>query len=107
MRGVFQYIIDGYMDERSQRQCLRRLPEVRENEQESNDRPLLKQAAYLLTDLLPTWYYILAKCSEIPTSAKDEALIEYARSVEPYLTSGTGFAEVPLLEALDVLDLPF
>jgi len=107
VRSVFQYVIDGYVNERSQRQCVRRLPEVREEERASDDRPSLQRAAFLLTDLLPTWYYILARCSGIPARAKDGALHEYDRSVKPFLTSGTGMAEVPLLEALDILDLPF
>lgn len=107
VRDVFQYIIDGYADERNQREFVRRLPEVREDKPAAEDRPSLQQPAYLLTDLLPTWYHILARCSYFSPTAKNDAVQEYEQAVRPLLTSGTGTAEVPLLAALDILDLPF
>jgi len=107
VRSVFQDIIDGYADEQSQRNSIRRLPEVREDEPTGTDRPSLQQPAYLLTDLLPSWYPILIRCGDFSTSAKNAALREYERSVKPSLEVGTGTAEVPLLQALDILDLPF
>jgi hypothetical protein len=107
VRSVFQYIIDGYAEERGQRECARRLPEVPQDERAADARPSLQQPAYLLTDLLPTWYHILARCGDFPPVAKNAALQEYERVVKPFLTTGTGTAEVPLLAALDILDLPF
>lgn len=107
VRSVFQHIINGYVTERNQQECVRRLPEVREDEEDANERQSLQRAAFLLTDLLPTWFFVFARCNSLPASAKDEAFDEYAQSVKPYLTSGTGVAEVPLLAALDVLNLPF
>lgn len=107
VRDVFQQIIDGYATEREHRECARRLPEVREDTEQSCDRPSLQRSAFLLTDLLPMWFYILARWTDIEISAKDAALQEYGKSVKPFLASGKGFAQVPLLAALDVLDLPF
>ncbi len=107
VRSVFQYIIDGYAQERSQQECARRLPEVGQYEDATDECASLRQPAYLLTDLLPTWYHILARCDEFPLHAKNAALQEYERAVKPFLSTGTGTAEVPLLAALDILDLPF
>lgn len=107
VRSVFHDIINGYANERSQKECTRRLPEVREDERDTDDRPSLQQPAYLLTDLLPTWYDILDHCGDFSAKAKAEALQEYERAVKPFLKTETGTAEVPLLAALDILDLPF
>lgn len=107
VRDVFQYIIDGYADEQNQRECVRRLPEVREDESATDERPSLQQPAYLLTDLLPTWYRILARYSDFSPIVKNAAFLEYEREVKPFLTTGTDTAEVTLLAALDILDLPF
>lgn len=107
VRDVFKHIIDGYVTERCEQERIRRLPELTNEGGESNDRPSLQRAAFLLTDLLPTWFYILDRCSHIPARAKDDALDEYESNVKPLLTSGTALGEVPLLAALDVLDLPF
>jgi hypothetical protein len=107
VRSVFQYAIDGYVAERSHRENARTLPEIKGDEPATEDNPSLQQPAYLLTDLLPSWYYILARCSDFPPSAKNAAFQEYERAVKPFLTTGTGTAEVPLLAALDILDLPF
>ncbi len=107
VRSVFQYIIDGYVAERNQKENIRTLPEIQEDETANQERPSLRQPAYLLTDLLPTWYYIFARCRDFPPSSKNAALQEYERAVRPFLTAGTGTAEVPLLAALDILDLPF
>lgn len=107
VRNVFQQIIDSYAVERQQREFARRLPEIIEDTEESRNQPSLEQSAFLLTDLLPTWLYILARCSNIDISAKDAAFQEYEKSVKPFLVSGKGVAQVHLQAALDVLDLPF
>lgn len=107
VRNVFQDIIDGYMTEQNQLERARRLPEVREDEEDSNKPQSLRRASFLLTDLLPTWFFILVRCGSFPAEAKEKALAKYRQTVEPHLTSGRGIADVPLLEAVDVLDLPF
>lgn len=107
VRDVFQQIIDGYVLEQEHGHSARRLPEVAEGAEQSNGQPSLKGSASLLTDLLPTWFFILERYSAMGSGAKDAALQEYEKTVRALLTSGKGVAEVPLLEALDILDLPF
>ena len=107
VRDVFQQIIDGYVIECKHGNSARRLPEVTEDAEQSNGQPSLQRSAFLLTDLLPTWFFILARCSATGSEAKDAALQAYEKAVKPFLTSGKGVAEAPLLEALDILDLPF
>ena len=107
VRDVFQQIIDGYVIEREHGNSARRLPEVTEDAGQSNGQPSLQRSAFLLTDLLPTWFFILARCNAMGSGVKDTALQKYETTVKPFLTSGTGVAEVPLLAALDILDLPF
>lgn len=107
IHGVFEHIINGYATEQSQQERARRLQELREVEEDSNEQQSLRRASFLLTDLLPKWFFILARSNNFHTHAKDEALSEYRKAVEPHLSSGTGITEVSLLEALDVLDLPF
>ncbi len=107
IRDLFQHIIDGYVEERNRRDAARLLPEIQDLDSGPEGKPSLEQAAYLLTDLLPQWYRILDEFRELSPQSKGSALQEYESSVKPLLTSGTGKAEVPLLAALDILDLPF
>jgi hypothetical protein len=107
VRDVFQQIIDGYVIEREHENSARRLPEVTRDAKESNGQSSLQSSAFLLTDLLPTWFFILANYNAIGSEAKDAALQAYERVVKPSLTFGIGTAEIPLLAALDILDLPF
>ena len=107
VRHVFQQIIDGCMSERERRDGARRLPEVKEDAEQLNEDTSLQRSVVLLTDLLPGWFFILVECSGLGGRAKDAALQEYKKSVQPFLTSGKDVAEVPLLAALDILDLPF
>lgn len=107
VRSVFQYIIDGYVDEMSQREFARKLPEIQGDNSCSDERFSLEHQAYLLTDLLPTWYHIMARCDGFSPTAKNAAFQEYEKAVKPFLSTEASTAEVPLLAALDILDLPF
>jgi len=107
VRDVFQQIIIGYIIEMEQEHSVRRLPEVIEQKDQSEHDFSFQRSSSLLTDLLPTWYYIFARCANIGERPKDAALQEYDVTVRPLLQSRTDRANVPLLEALDILDLPF
>ncbi len=107
IRDVFQQIINGYVMELEQENSKKRLPELVDRQEESEDNLSIERSSYLLTDLLPTWYYIISRCEAIENIKKDTALREFDAKVRPLLQSGEGMAEVPILAALDVLDLPF
>lgn len=107
IRDLFQRIIDDYAAEHEVLQTKRHLPELRETTEEDSEKSNLRNAAYLLTDLLPRWTYLLKNTSLLPPSSKDNAYMYYMREIEPALSSGMGLARVPLLRALDILDLPF
>jgi hypothetical protein len=108
VRDVFQQIIDGYVVEKEQEERKeRRLPEIIEESGRPERGPSLERSAYLLTDLLPTWFYLMVRHDGIGRESKDAALREFDATVRPLLRPGTSVAAVPVLEALDVLDLPF
>ncbi|AFY60054.1 VWA domain-containing protein [Synechococcus sp. PCC 6312] len=104
---VFKCIIDSYVVEQEHQRTTRQLPELKGNTKESEEQMSLRLSTYLLTDLLPVWFYILDRYPEIKSSAKDTALKEYKNSVEPLLLSKESITESVLWEALDILDLPF
>lgn len=106
IRAVFQEIIDEYASEAQLRRSTRQLLELVE-EEDSESRKSLQKAADLLADLLTTWFYILAMYPRIANALKDDAYQEYNTRVRGLLRTGTIFGEVPLLAALDILDLPF
>lgn len=107
IRDLFQRIIDDYAAQQEDLQARRRLPELRDSVDEDREKGNLRNAAYLLTDLLPMWTYILRDTGAVPTPCKESAHSYYLREIKPALTSGTGLGRVPLLRALDILDLPF
>lgn len=105
--SVFQQIIDEYALEQERPEKARHLPELSQQDEGAEARASLQGAASLLTDLLPTWFYILTKCSDFDDVSKDRAYRQYNSQIRELLQSGTSLAQVPLLEALDILDLPF
>ena len=106
MKAVFQQIIDDYAREKTS-ETEWSLPELVDDNYEEERNMGLRNFAYLLTDLLPMWYPILKTAKYIASEQKNQALQYYSENIEPVLTRTVGRAPIPVLEALDVLDLPF
>lgn len=107
IRDVFQQIIDDYVIEMEQECFKKKLPDLICRQEDAKGNPSLQRFSYLLTDLLPTWYYIIARCEVVENQPKDAALHVFDTTVKPLLQSGDGMSEATLFEALDILDLPF
>jgi hypothetical protein len=106
--SLFQWIIGECAAETERPEAVRRLPELHEQSVTDNEAyGSLRNAAGLLTDLLPTWVYILERSGSIPADRKSEALALYQREIQPLLKSKEAEAQVRVLKALDILDLPF
>jgi hypothetical protein len=105
IQGIFQKIIDEYT--RIKEEDNHNIPELQDSNKENEDLIALKQAAYLLTDLLPQWYGIFVVYPSIAQELKDEGYKYFKKNIEPILKSESTLRLVPLLEALDILDLPF
>lgn len=104
---LFQQIIDEYRAESERQKPTQHLPELQEEFSDREIHRSVERAAFLLTDLLPKWFYILSRSESISTDRKYEALAHYQREVAPILESSSAEAQVQVLEALDILDLPF
>ncbi|MEY2500938.1 MAG: hypothetical protein QOI07_1272 [Verrucomicrobiota bacterium] len=106
VHGLFQQIVDDYAQS-----CLpdtsRSLPELERENQRDEQVDELRHFAFLLTDLIPGWKMIFAGADRITATNARAGEAFFARQIEPRLGSATARRTVPLLEALDVLDLPF
>jgi hypothetical protein len=103
---LFQRVIDSCAQAHNEKNA-RRVPELDQPDANDEPRAALRDAASLLTDLLPSWKIIFAGADRISKEEVAEADNFYAREIERLLGKAAGQAEVPLLEALDILDLPF
>lgn len=104
---MFQQVINERVTEMDQEKISKYIPEIKEEQATLNDANSLERIANLLTDLLPTWFYIFEKCGDIPQTSKDDAFDEYERLIKPLLILDRSIKEAKISEALDILDLPF
>lgn len=100
IRDAFQEIADAYAAEVA---SIRTVPELKFNEGAGS----LNNVAVLLTDLLPLWSVVFARVDDFPAASKREALEYFDREVKPHLRHCSTEVEVDVMEALDVLFLPF
>jgi len=81
--------------------------------QESLDTPAgdvqrtLLDLSCLLTDLVPIWRRILTNWNSIPHSTKEAAANFFEKELAPKLGTSIGDGWRSLMEALDILELPF
>lgn len=102
--GLFQKIIGNYAIEYQIENSQKHLPELKRRD--FNQGESLRKFAYLLTDLLPTWFYILDNSETITGNLKNKVYTIYKTEIE-HLKSNNMKTYFPILEALDILDLPF
>ena len=107
VRNLFQHIIDGYAEEQSQHSREREIPELREGNDHGEEESAFRNAAYLLTDLLPAWLGLFEGIAHLPISLKDKAAQYFDGEISPLLETGRRERMMPVVTALDILDLPF
>jgi len=112
VREVLQSWIDAvHASWPIERERKRDLPELVQSSSkegsESDDRQTLLDLSFMLTDLVPIWRHILDSWSSIPEAAKKEASRFFDQEIAPRLVLSSGGGWRSLLEALDILDLPF
>lgn len=111
VRQVLQSLIDGIHALWPKEEDARReLPELRRTdleEAEEEEQSRMRSLACLLTDLIPSWGDIFEQWSNLPRRAKVEANNYFNSHVLPKLSPGVSSGWRTVLEALDVLDLPF
>lgn len=104
IRDLFQSIIDDYVLEANESNKQNEL-KVWLDDEKSNHTNVLRNYAYLLTDLLPRWYYYFTYHEHIEESIKDKALVFYQKEILPNLTGMQ--KKVTVKQLLNVLELPF
>jgi hypothetical protein len=107
IRGLFQSIINEYASEYKKMHEIEKVPEINTADTNELEYENLRNAAYLLTDLLPVWTQLFNYSNKISFDQKSEALRYYKKEIEPILTKSASDAQVKSLRALDILDLPF
>ena len=111
IREVLQSLIDEIHALWPKKEGARReLPELRRTDLEEADEEeqgRMRSLAYLLTDLIPSWGDIFEQWSSLPRRVKVEANNYFNSHVLPKLSAGISSGWRTVLEALDILDLPF
>ncbi|NVM55598.1 MAG: VWA domain-containing protein [Candidatus Helarchaeota archaeon] len=102
--SLFQTIINDYEVECLKKESERRIPELLDD---SDEYESVRNYAYLLTDLLPKWYFILKYPDTIGENLKDHALNFYQTEILPIIKEDQIESQIKIKKALDILDLPF